>query len=89
MVVEVSDTTLTTDRYKARIYAEAGIPIYWIVNLVERVVEVYSLPILAGQTWGYAEQRSYEGDAPISVILAGQVVGQIRPNDIIANDVPT
>jgi Uma2 family endonuclease len=89
LVVEVSDTTLTTDRYKARIYAEAGIPIYWIVNLVERVVEVYSLPISAGQTWGYAEQHSYEGDTPILVVLAGQVVGQIRTNDLIANDIPT
>jgi Uma2 family endonuclease len=43
LVVEVSDASLRRDRkVKKRIYARAGIPLYWIVNLVERCVEVYS-----------------------------------------------
>jgi hypothetical protein len=44
LVIEVADTTLVTDRFKAQLYAEAGIPVYWIVNLLERVVEVYQDP---------------------------------------------
>jgi Uma2 family endonuclease len=44
LVVEVSDTTLATDRLKARTYARAGIPEYWIVNLSERCVEVHREP---------------------------------------------
>jgi Uma2 family endonuclease len=45
LVVEVSDTTLLLDQdHKARIYARAGIPEYWIVNLVESCLEVYSNP---------------------------------------------
>lgn len=53
LVVEVSDTTLSTDQtVKALLYARAGIPEYWIVNLPERVVEVYRQPTLEG----YAEK---------------------------------
>jgi Uma2 family endonuclease len=45
LIIEVSDTTLQRDRtVKKRIYARAGISIYWIVNLVEGLVEVYSQP---------------------------------------------
>jgi Uma2 family endonuclease len=45
LVVEVSDTTLTYDRdIKLPLYAEAGIPEVWIVNLEVRQVEVYRTP---------------------------------------------
>jgi Uma2 family endonuclease len=43
--VEVADTTLDFDRgRKAGLYARAGIPEYWIVNLSDRVLEVYREP---------------------------------------------
>ncbi|WHZ21410.1 MAG: hypothetical protein OJF47_000522 [Nitrospira sp.] len=46
LVVEVSDSTLPLDRNRKRaIYARAGIPEYWIVNLVERCLEIYRNPI--------------------------------------------
>jgi Uma2 family endonuclease len=45
LVVEVADSTLTDDRNtKAALYATAGIPEYWIVNLVDSVLEVYRKP---------------------------------------------
>ena len=45
LVVEVSDTTLAFDRErKAKLFAKAGIREYWIINLVDRVVEVYRTP---------------------------------------------
>ena len=45
LLVEVADSSLTYDRKtKARIYARAGIPDYWIVNLVDGVVEVHRDP---------------------------------------------
>ena len=83
LVVEVSESTLATDRYKAGIYAAAGIPIYWIVNLTERVVEVYSLPGEVEQNHAYAAQRLFRGDEAIPVQLAGQIVGHIRVNELI------
>lgn len=45
LVVEVADSSLAQDRLtKARIYARAGVPDYWIVNLRHDVVEWYSNP---------------------------------------------
>lgn len=45
LLVEVSWSSLPYDRKtKLSLYAEAGIPEYWIINLVEKVVEVYSQP---------------------------------------------
>ena len=49
LLVEVSDSTLALDRgKKLSAYAADGIPVYWIVNLVDRQVEVYSRPGKAG-----------------------------------------
>jgi Uma2 family endonuclease len=45
LVIEVADTSLRYDRErKASLYARAGIAEYWIVNLVERVIEVHREP---------------------------------------------
>ncbi|NMF65901.1 Uma2 family endonuclease [Brasilonema octagenarum] len=45
LVVEISDSTLTYDQTtKLRLYAEAGIYDYWIVNLHARQLERYSQP---------------------------------------------
>jgi Uma2 family endonuclease len=45
LLVEVADTTLEYDRtIKAPMYAQAGIREYWIVNLVDGLIEVYTQP---------------------------------------------
>ena len=49
LVVEVADTSLAHDRYtKAPLYARAGIPEYWIVDLNGERIEVYREPSTAG-----------------------------------------
>ena len=46
LIVEVSDSRLSYDRRrKGSLYARAGVADYWIVNLVDRQVEVYRAPI--------------------------------------------
>jgi Uma2 family endonuclease len=45
LVVEVADSSLRFDRQqKGSLYARAGIEDYWIVNLVDRVLEIYRDP---------------------------------------------
>ncbi len=63
LVVEVADTSLVKDRMqKAKVYARAGIPAYWIVNLVDECLEVYRNP--AGGT--YQEKTTlHRSDAAI------------------------
>jgi Uma2 family endonuclease len=47
LVVEVSDSTLWLDRNrKAAVYAKAGLGDYWVVNLVDRQVEVHRDPVM-------------------------------------------
>jgi Uma2 family endonuclease len=46
LVVEVSDTTLARDRNeKAHLYAQAGIPEYWVINIKARTVIVHRDPV--------------------------------------------
>jgi Uma2 family endonuclease len=49
LIVEVAESSLEFDRsIKLPLYAEAGIPEVWIVNLVDRQIDVYSRPQLDG-----------------------------------------
>ena len=45
LIVEIADSTLNFDRGRKRaIYAAAGVPEYWILNLIDGVLEVYREP---------------------------------------------
>ena len=45
LLIEVADTTYRSDRdTKAPLYAAEDVPVYWIVNLNKRQVEVYTHP---------------------------------------------
>ena len=45
LILEVSDSSLDIDRqHKGSLYARAGVEDYWIVNLIDRVLEVYRDP---------------------------------------------
>lgn len=52
-VIEVADASLRHDRTaKQRIYADSGIPQYVIINLPDRVVEVYTEPLRGKGRYG-------------------------------------
>jgi Uma2 family endonuclease len=79
LVVEVSDTTLADDRKLAGLYGRAGIPSYWIINLVDGQVEVYSRP-------GPAGYEALDVLAPghiLTVIIDGVEIGQIPVADLL------
>jgi Uma2 family endonuclease len=74
LIVEVAETSLPRDRGEKRTaYGRGGIPIYWIVNLVDRQVEVYSNP--AGGTYPPALILG-ETDS-VELLIEGQVIGRI------------
>lgn len=63
LVIEVADTSLETDRTeKLSIYAEAGIADYWIVNLMNKQIEVYRQPL----DRLYQDQNTYRGDQAVT-----------------------
>jgi Uma2 family endonuclease len=70
LVVEVADTTLTFDRaIKANLYASTGIADYWILNLIDRRLEVYRDPApdtKAPFGWTYASRTDLLPGATVS-----------------------
>jgi Uma2 family endonuclease len=56
LLVEVADTTLVYDReQKGSLYARAGVPDYWVMNLPEERLEVFRDPIPSpGSPYGWA-----------------------------------
>lgn len=70
LVIEIADTSLEYDRtVKRSLYASAGIPEYWIVNLVERRLEVYREP--SGAV--YKSLRLYHPGESVSPLFAPEV----------------
>lgn len=61
LIVEVAESSLALDRgRKAGLYARASIADYWILNLVDRVLEVYRRPIADAEAtfgWRYASSE--------------------------------
>jgi Uma2 family endonuclease len=84
LVIEVADSTLPGDRAdKGRIYARAGIPSYWIVNLCDRQVEVYTNPSGPTPQPAYAQRVDYHVGDSIPLVLDGVVMGTIPVQDML------
>jgi len=67
LVVEVSDSTLQFDQSRKRaIYAAAGIPEYWIINLVDGVLEVYRGPAPHRRPAGGPQAADYQDQRTLS-----------------------
>ncbi|SRR5258705_5246725 len=70
LVVEVSESSLRLDRReKAGVYARNAVADYWIVNLVERVLEVYRDPESDSQAalgWSYRSLQRLTADATVA-----------------------
>jgi Uma2 family endonuclease len=78
LVVEVAQSGLTIARgRKAHAYARARIADYWIVNLVDRVLEVYREPARPGparRRWGYASVATLDAGATVTALDAPAVI---------------
>ena len=57
LIVEVADTSVAKDRQKRHLYARAGITTYWLVNLLDRHLEVFSSPKADGADADYESQQ--------------------------------
>jgi Uma2 family endonuclease len=63
----------------APIYGGGGIPAYWIVNVADRQLEVYSSPAGGAYlTWTILGETE-----SVDLIIDGQVVGRIAVADLL------
>jgi len=84
LLVEVAEASLDRDRgWKKRIYAAAAIPAYWIVNLVEHQVEVFTKPSGPGDRPEYETRQVFLPGDQVPVVLEGQEVGRIAVDDLL------
>ena len=80
LVVEVADSSLRRDRgIKKRIYARAGIPVYWLIDLTSRTAEVYTGP----QGSDYAVRQVLEPSHELLFSLDGQLLGQVAVSQVL------
>ncbi|HEV8586313.1 MAG TPA: Uma2 family endonuclease [Methylomirabilota bacterium] len=71
LVVEVSESSLKKDRLrKAALYARAEIADYWVVNLLDDVVEIYRRPEKTPGGWGYRSVRVLRRGTSITPLAA-------------------
>jgi Uma2 family endonuclease len=83
LLVEVADSTLAEDRtVKVRVYARARIPVYWIINLIDRCVEVYTQP-RAGRNPAYRQRQVYSATDTVPVVIGGKEVGRLAVRDLL------
>jgi Uma2 family endonuclease len=83
-LMEVADTTLSQDRQdKGRIYARAAIPIYWIVNLIDLHIEVYTDPTGPDASARYRSRQDYGPNDTIPLVLDSQEVARIPVQELL------
>jgi Uma2 family endonuclease len=79
VIVEVAESSLATDRRDKRTaYEKAGVSQYWIVNLIDRQVEVYAI-----SANGYSQPLILRAGDQVPVVVDGQQVGQVAVSDLI------
>lgn len=82
LIVEIANSSLEDDRLvKGRIYARAGFPVYWIVDLASRRIEEYTDP-RRGKTPAYQVKTVHSATDRVNVNLFGEKVGAIRVGQI-------
>lgn len=84
VVVEFADASLQFDRVvKQRIYARSGIPAYWIVNVVDTQLEVYTDPDPVASPPAYRTRIDYASGQAVPLVLDGQTVATIPVADLL------
>jgi Uma2 family endonuclease len=86
LTVEVAQSSLALDRrHKGSLYARAGLTDYWVLNLVDRVLEVYRVPVADSAApfgWRYAEREVLDAFArvtPLATPRSSVSVSQLLP----------
>lgn len=86
LLVEVADSSLLYDSVtKLGMYAAAGISEYWIVNLVDRQVDIYQRPQPArdGIPAAYVQHEVVDAVGVLKLVLDGKIVGDIQVDSIL------
>lgn len=77
IVIEIADSSLPLDQgLKTSIYAADGVPEYWIVNLVDRKIEVFREP--QSPAGVYSQRATFGPGQDIPLVLDGRECGHVN-----------
>jgi Uma2 family endonuclease len=80
LVIEIAESSLARDRTeKMAAYSSGGIPVYWIINLIDDQIEVYTDP----SPTGYQRRDDFKAGQEIHVRVNGVEQGRIAVADIL------
>jgi hypothetical protein len=83
LLIEVADSSLSQDRdIKGPLYSRARIPIYWIVNLIDSCVEVYTLP-RAGRSPAYRQRQDFTSNDAVPLVIEDREITRIPVRDLL------
>jgi Uma2 family endonuclease len=84
VIIEVAESSLSHDRReKGRVYARAGILCYWIINLVDRQVEVYNDPTGPDTNPAYRRRQDFGPADAVPLVVGGQQLTPIPVVDLL------
>lgn len=84
LIVEVADSSIYRDRtWKKRIYARAGVAVYWIVDLIDQQIEVHTQPSGPCDEPDYSNCEVFAADGTLPVVVDGKVVGKLAVKDLL------
>src|SRR5262245_32008297 len=90
LIVEVCHHTQEADyQVKWKRYAAARVPVYWIVNLHQRRVEVFTSPGGARTHTTYTEGTSFPEETTVPVVIGGRELGRIAVAELLPPHVET
>lgn len=79
LIIEVAESSLQQDRDLMLVYSRGGVPVSWIVNLVDRQVEVYS----DSSRKGYRTRQVFEPGQEVPLVINGVELGRIAVSDML------
>jgi hypothetical protein len=84
LIIEVANSSLLRDqRDKTRIYARGGIVCYWIVNLVDQRIEVYTQPSGPTAVPAYGSFQTYRPGDAVPLVLDGTTVATVPASELL------
>jgi Uma2 family endonuclease len=84
LIVEIADTTLLRDQgAKKRLYAREGIPVYWIINLTENHVEVYTEPSGPAEEPDYRQYQDYKLSEKVPLVINDREIGCLVVRELL------
>jgi Uma2 family endonuclease len=84
LIIEVADSSYMKDRgWKWNLYAAAKVPVYIILNIHDRHMELYRKPFGRGETARYRETEVFDESSFLPVVIEGKELGRIAIREVM------